>query len=1042
MLKTLQHLIKKSIILFGFLTIQYGNAQNISVSVVTDKIVLFMSGPTTVSNLSSSLNAGNDTLFITSQIGSGTLSLSGSPAGVSVDNSSKTIIVDLATFSTFAGIELIGSSSNDSVIIGSGGIDLSVVSASADQSIDFELGNGTDVVLVQNPMKSKGTGEISINVSKTIIVTADITSEYGGIYLTSNLQPTPTSGNFIGIDIAGNIQSDPTNGGEIYMEAIGGNSGNDNYGVYLHGGKTIQSGGSSATTITGIGGASTGDNNYGVFLHGANTSISATDGSVSVIGFGGGTGTSSSGNTGIVVHNTGASITNAGTGAGATVVINGYGGNGVNEGQIGVDIQSEISSSGGNIYIEAWGGASAGSFTSNIGLLMRSGGQIHAGGNATITAVGTATATQSSSDGIQMLDSARIYSDNGSISITGISHSNSFGITCTPDNSIISGNDQDISIVANKANLSPVAAGNGRIALFSTSGTDIDLGGNDGISAIGFSTSELDGLSCSILIIGDTTQSTLIEISDTVNTAAVSDGLELNTAGAIRFSDGILNLGGKFLNMSCNDVERIDGQLDVSDSSCSLVFMNSSPVELPQGLIYSSINDLQINGGGTLILGDSTTITGELALNNGDLSIGDQTLALHGTISSTAPSNSLLGSSSSKLVIGGDGASIGSLIFGAGTDSLHSLTLDRTGATGTNPVVSLGNDLTITNTLGLVKGKIALDSHMLTFTGINIIGGDSGSYVKINGSGGFKRPGGNSILFPVGFNPYLPVVLNCNSCSAMDFTVQVAQGVTDEFNAPIVTDVVNSTWTVVSSSNQTADLMLQWPVSAELTMPHVDITLGTRVSLLSPWSRIGSNMTVTGSDPFSITYNSFQFVSGAPNMFGIGGAASPLPVDLLSLNADCEAISWQASSESPNTSYDVQGSKDGKEWSSLGTIQAANNNAVINSYMLPLSKMQKDLQFFRLKTSSDGELELSHIVQSDCKSNESVYSLYPNPASDKVYVSGLSEGSVLKLYNVMGNLVYETVYDGSNGLINLADQQTGLYILYIDEQAFRLMKSE
>ena len=1023
--------------MFGFLTIQYSHAQNISVSVVSDKIVLSMSGPTTVTDFSSSLNAGNDTLTITANIGTGVLSLSGSPSGVSVNNINKTVLVDLVTFNTFAGIEVLGSNGLDVITIGPGGIDLTAVGASPDQSIVIETNNGADIVYVNNELKSKGTGEISINVSKTIVVSADITAEAGGIYLTANLQPTPASGNFSGIDIGANVQTDPGDGGEVYMEALGGNLGNNNHGIYIHGGITVKAGGSSSTTLFGTGGPSSGDDNHGIYIHGASTVVSASGGTVSVIGNGGGIGASSAGNSGVVIHNSGALVTNDGTSAGATVMIMGYGGNGTNNGQIGVDIQYGVASSGGNIQIEGYGGPGAGN--SNIGIMIRDSARVHAGGTASLTLTGTATSVQSSSDGIRLSDSAGILSDDGTIAMTGTSHDNSYGVNFTGDNFVSTGNDNDLSITANKAEIGSLSAGTGTIALYVAAGIDIDLGGTDNATTLGFSTDELNAVECSTLRIGDLSQTGIINITDTVTLSQVSTGIVMNTSSAITFSDGIMDVNGRSLDLNASDIQRTSGMLDVSDSNSSLVFNNTGSLVLPQGLLSNEVYELSVNGSGTVEIGDSITITGALALNDGDLSLGSKKLSIHGNIAAMSATNSLIGSSQSSLSIGGTGtSSIGHLYFSTGADTLHTLTLNRTGATGTNHVVALGTDLTITNTLALSNGKIALDSHMLFFRGNNLTGGNASSYIKINGSGGFTRPGGSSIVFPVGYNPYLPVILNCNSCSGTDFTVGVNAGVTDELNNPILTDVVNATWSITASSAQTADIQLQWPGTSELAMPHTGLTLGSRLAVLNPWSRIAYGLNPTGSDPYSVTHNSFAFISGATTLFGIGGATSPLPVDIHHLSADCEKIQWISSSEIPNTVYDIQGSKDGIIWSVIGTVLSNGNYSALNSYEFSLKG--KPETFFRLHIVSPEENEFSHIVASSCKTDAGTIIVYPNPASDMVHVKGLAQSTFIRLYNTMGTVVYEAECNDSEVSIDMDKMQKGLYWLHIDGQSFPLFK--
>ncbi|MCX6942210.1 MAG: hypothetical protein NTX09_16030 [Verrucomicrobia bacterium] len=121
-----------------------------------------MNSSRTISDLHTAVSGGGSTLLITVVHDGVGLSLSGAPAGVSTDYSSV-ITVDLSSFTTFAGITVVGSSSADTVTIGSGGVDLSATTGgAANQSFTINTGSGADVVNFSNIIKTKGTGAVSI----------------------------------------------------------------------------------------------------------------------------------------------------------------------------------------------------------------------------------------------------------------------------------------------------------------------------------------------------------------------------------------------------------------------------------------------------------------------------------------------------------------------------------------------------------------------------------------------------------------------------------------------------------------------------------------------------------------------------------------------------------------------------------------------------------------------------------------------------------------------------------------------------------------
>ena len=117
------------------------------------------SNGSTISDLHTSV-AGN-ILTITAVNSQNRIALaSGISAGIT-SNSASTVTVDLNTFTTFAGISVLGGTGTDSVAIGSGGIDLGAVSAGASaQSVRINIGSANDQLAIANAITAKGTGNV------------------------------------------------------------------------------------------------------------------------------------------------------------------------------------------------------------------------------------------------------------------------------------------------------------------------------------------------------------------------------------------------------------------------------------------------------------------------------------------------------------------------------------------------------------------------------------------------------------------------------------------------------------------------------------------------------------------------------------------------------------------------------------------------------------------------------------------------------------------------------------------------------------------
>ena len=149
------------------------------------------------------------TLTITATRTTGTIT--GSGTGITIDNTLKTISVNLTLLSVFSGIVIEGNSGADSVTIGVGGVDFSVVTGGGtDQSLVITTGTGADSLTISNAINTKGnsafaylnSGSISgaglvttptltlvansgINVSASALAFANISTASGNIDITN-----------------------------------------------------------------------------------------------------------------------------------------------------------------------------------------------------------------------------------------------------------------------------------------------------------------------------------------------------------------------------------------------------------------------------------------------------------------------------------------------------------------------------------------------------------------------------------------------------------------------------------------------------------------------------------------------------------------------------------------------------------------------------------------------------------------------------------------------------------------------------------------
>lgn len=182
-------------------------------------------------------------------------------------------------------------------------------------------------------------------------------------------------------------------------------------------------------------------------------------------------------------------------------------------------------------------------------------------------------------------------------------------------------------------------------------------------------------------------------------------GTDLIVSGNYSQSNGSLDLNGRLL--------QLDGII-TWPTSYSIGVVSGSPASSlsigGSGAINNSIKidqsstasktfySVSINRPGvTLTLGNDLMCTGDFNHTNGNLSLGTTQLSLQGNISfpASASSGSLIGSTTSSLLIDGSGSLVNAIVFAQASTANRSLAnfqLNRSGST-----LSLGNALVVTN---------------------------------------------------------------------------------------------------------------------------------------------------------------------------------------------------------------------------------------------------------------------------------------------------------------------------------------------------------
>jgi hypothetical protein len=180
-----------------------------------------------------------------------------------------------------------------------------------------------------------------------------------------------------------------------------------------------------------------------------------------------------------------------------------------------------------------------------------------------------------------------------------------------------------------------------------------------------------------------------------------------------------------------------------------------------------------------------------------------------------------------------------------------------------------------------------------------------------------------------------------------------------------------------------------------------------------------------------------------PNNVGCSYSA-PLPAQLLSFTAKQKnqnqiELSWSAMLTNDVKKFTVEKSYDGNNWLQVGDVQANGNIHSVSYYRYADNQPASGLNYYRLKqVDQDGHFEYSKIAELNVKNYQSVFSVFPNPAVDKITLfasEGFGQGYYAQLYQKNGALLKtQILMTGNSQLMNVADLPNGVYFIRIVDE--------
>lgn len=170
-----------------------------------------------------------------------------------------------------------------------------------------------------------------------------------------------------------------------------------------------------------------------------------------------------------------------------------------------------------------------------------------------------------------------------------------------------------------------------------------------------------------------------------------------------------------------------------------------------------------------------------------------------------------------------------------------------------------------------------------------------------------------------------------------------------------------------------------------------------------------------------------------------------LPVELIDFSVRLKdndlMLNWATASETNNEKFEIEESKDGREFQKIGEVEGKGTTLEQQDYSFEVGNPKNGISYYRLKQIDfDGQFEYSEIISIDIKGeNRTVGEFYPNPSKSGMvnldYTSQNDDKILVSVLDVTGKLVVNQIQQVSNGDNNLSfdfsDLNTGIYIVKI-----------
>jgi Secretion system C-terminal sorting domain len=155
-----------------------------------------------------------------------------------------------------------------------------------------------------------------------------------------------------------------------------------------------------------------------------------------------------------------------------------------------------------------------------------------------------------------------------------------------------------------------------------------------------------------------------------------------------------------------------------------------------------------------------------------------------------------------------------------------------------------------------------------------------------------------------------------------------------------------------------------------------------------------------------------------------------LPLKLISFTGSKQnndaLLQWKTANETGVSKFEVQRSDNGQTFTSIGTVASG---AALYSFTDANTFSSRMLTYYRLKSIDvDARFTYSNILRLSKQANTAL-TVYPNPVSNLLTISGLKEKGTILLFNADGKLLRQQIVSAQTMSMDMSNYAKGIYLL-------------